>query len=78
MLLELAEVRQRIYVDTSVIGDYFDEEFEEATKRLFNRIENKDFNIYFSEINETELVLAPKYIQDLKLLIPKDCYHILN
>jgi predicted nucleic acid-binding protein len=41
-------MRQRIYIDTSVIGGYFDEEFEEATKRLFYRIQNKDFDIYFS------------------------------
>ena len=45
-------MRQRIYIDTSVIGGYFDEEFEEATKILFDWIQNKDFNIYFSEINE--------------------------
>jgi len=71
-------LRQRIYIDTSVIGGYFDEEFEEATKKLFDRIQNKDFDIYFSEVNETELILAPKHIQDLKLLIPKDCYHYLE
>ena len=67
-------MRQRIYIDTSVIGGYFDEEFEEATKLLFNRIANKDFDVYFSEVNETELSLAPIYIQDLKKLIPTDCY----
>ncbi|MGI8892349.1 MAG: PIN domain protein [Bacteroidia bacterium] len=71
-------MRQRIYIDTSVIGGYFDEEFEEATKSLFDRIQNKDFDIYFSEVNETELVLAPKHIQDLKSLIPKDCYYYLE
>jgi predicted nucleic acid-binding protein len=67
-------MRQRIYIDTSVIGGYFDEEFEEATKRLFDRIANKDFDVYFSEVNETELSLAPTYIQDIKKLIPADCY----
>lgn len=67
-------MRQRIYIDTSVIGGYFDEEFEEATKRLFDRIANKDFDVYFSEVNETELSLAPVYIQDIKKLIPTDCY----
>ena len=68
----------RIYVDTSVIGGYFDEEFEVATKRLFSRIKNKDFQVYFSEVNETELTLAPQHIQDLKELIPKDCYNYLE
>ena len=49
-------MRQRIYIDTSVIGGYFDDEFEDHTKKLFERIINKDFEIYFSEVNETELV----------------------
>lgn len=70
-------MRPRIYIDTPVIGGYFDEEFEEETKRLFDRIVNKDFDIYFSEVNETELSLAPQHIQDLKTLIPVDCYKYL-
>ena len=53
-------MQQRIYIDTSVIGGYYDTEFEVATKRLFNRIINKDFSIFFSEVNETELILALK------------------
>jgi hypothetical protein len=70
-------MRQRIYIDTSVIGGYFDEEFEDASKRLFERIADKDFDVYFSEVNETELSLAPHYIRDLKKLIPTDCYKYL-
>ncbi len=34
-------MRPRIYIDTSVIGGYYDEEFEEPTKKLFARIANK-------------------------------------
>lgn len=71
-------MRQRIYVDTSVIGGYYDDEFEEATKKLFERIENKDFDVYFSEVNETELVLAPQEVQDVKKLIPHDCYRYVE
>ncbi len=67
-------MRQRIYIDTSVIGGYYDEEFEELTKTFFERIENKDFDIYFSEVNETELILAPQEVQDVKKLIPAECY----
>jgi predicted nucleic acid-binding protein len=48
-------MRQRIYIDNSVIGGYYDEEFEEPTRKLFDRIENKDFIIFFSDVNETEL-----------------------
>src|SRR6266542_4183232 len=66
-------MRQRIYLDNSVIGGYHDEEFEEATKQLFERIINKEFFIYFSEVNETELEFAPGYIKKVKSLIPTDC-----
>lgn len=67
-------MRYKIYIDTSVIGGFFDEEFEEPTKRLFERIENGDFEVYFSEVNETELSIAPRHIRDLKKLIPEECY----
>lgn len=71
-------MRQKVYIDTSVIGGYFDEEFEEATKLLFVRFANKEFDVFFSEVNETELSLAPKHIQDLKNLIPEECYKYLE
>ena len=71
-------MRQRIYIDTSVIGGFYDDEFEEHTRLLFDRIQNKDFDIYFSEVNETELILAPQEVQDVKLLIPTDCYKYLE
>lgn len=45
---------------------------------MFERIINKDFDIYFSEVNETELILAPQEIQDIKKLIPPDCYKYLE
>jgi predicted nucleic acid-binding protein len=71
-------MRPRIYIDPSVIGGYFDDEFENFSKSLFERIINKDFEVYFSEVNETELSLAPKHIQDIKKLIPKDCFKYLE
>ena len=67
-------MRQRIYIDTSVVGGYFDNIFEEATRRLFDRIVNCDFDVYFSEVNETELSLAPQHVRNLVLLVPKECY----
>ena len=35
-------MKQRIYIDTSVVGGYFDEEFEEATIKLFDRLDNDE------------------------------------
>lgn len=71
-------MKQRVYIDTSVIGGYFDHEFEKATKWFFNRIQNKDFYVYFSEVNEAELALAPKHIRDLKKLITDECYYFVE
>ena len=64
-------VKQRIYIDTSVIGGYYDDEFSSDTKKLFERIKNGDFQVYLSEISRLELLPAPKRVQDLLKLIPQ-------
>jgi hypothetical protein len=71
-------MKLRIYIDTSVVGGYFDEEFEDVTKLFFDRIFRKDFLVYFSEISEAELSLAPDFVKDLKSKIPDDCYRYLD
>ncbi|MCX6234454.1 MAG: PIN domain-containing protein [Bacteroidetes bacterium] len=71
-------MKPRVYIDTSVVGGYFDEEFENDTKKFFERIINEDFIIYFSEISETELSLAPAFIKELKNKIPKSCYRYIE
>ena len=53
-------IRKRIYIDTSVIGGYYDVEFKTATRYFFKRIADKDFDVFFSEVNETELINAPQ------------------
>ena len=37
-----ATMKQRIYIDTSVFGGYFDMEFEKYTIPFFERIKNKE------------------------------------
>jgi len=71
-------MKQRIYIDTSVIGGYYDAEFETATRHLFSRIADKEYEVYFSEVNEAELVNAPLQVKDVKKLIPEDCFHYLH
>ncbi len=71
-------MQPRLYIDTSVIGGYHDEEFMEATRNFFERIEAKEFLIYLSEVNETELILAPQNVKDVQLKIPKDCLRYLE
>ena len=71
-------MKQRIYIDTSVIGGYYDTEFDEATREFFRRIENKEFDVYFSEVNDTELINAPQQVKEVKNLIPADCFHYIE
>ena len=71
-------MKSRLYIDNSVIGGYYDDKFMDATRAFFDRIINKDFIIYFSEVNETELVLAPQRVKDVKELIPFDCLKYLE
>jgi predicted nucleic acid-binding protein len=65
-------MKQRIYIDTSVIGGYFDTEFENATRQLFSRIVAKEYDVYFSEINEAELQNAPQQVKDMKPEVKKE------
>ena len=71
-------MKLRVYIDTSVVGGYLDDEFENDTKAFFERIFNKEFLVHFSEISEAELSLAPEFIKDLKEKIPPDCYKSLD
>ena len=57
--------KQRIYLDTSVFGGYYDVEFDEWTKPLFERINNGEFTILISTILDEELEFAPDRIKTL-------------
>ncbi len=58
-------MRQRIYIDTSVVGGYFDEEFKEATAMLFHRLENKEIVFVISDLLDLELIDAPERVRQL-------------
>ena len=62
---------QRIYIDTSVVGGYFDEEFEFYTKLFFERVEKGNFKIIASNLLETELKGAPAEVLTFYQSIPK-------
>jgi len=55
----------KIYLDTSVFGGYYDEEFKEYTKPLFDRIANDEFVLLFSNLTQDELENAPQQVKDL-------------
>lgn len=58
-------MRPRLYLDTSVFGGFFDEEFEEHTKPLFERIHQHDFTVLFSTVTQDELKNAPEKVKSL-------------
>jgi predicted nucleic acid-binding protein len=58
-------MKQRIYIDTSVVGGYFDEEFSEATQGLFKRFENNEVIFVVSDLLDLELIAAPQNVREL-------------
>ena len=58
-------MKQRIYIDTSVVGGYFDEEFKEATTKLFERLDNNEIIFVVSDLLDLELLKAPQQVRQL-------------
>lgn len=56
---------QRIYIDTSVLGGYFDKEFDIATQRLFDEVKKGEYKVVISNITEGELLNAPERVRTL-------------
>lgn len=57
--------KQRLYIDTSVFGGYYDEEFSEFTIPLFERLNLGEFIVLFSTVTQDELENAPEKVRDL-------------
>jgi len=60
-----------LYIDTSVIGGFFDIEFEIETKLLFQAIIDNQFDIVYSSVTEDELINAPEQVQKLLSTVPE-------
>ena len=58
-------MKQRIYIDTSVVGGYFDEEFKNDTIPLFERLEKGEIIFVVSDLLDLELINAPQKVRDL-------------
>ena len=54
----------RIYVDTSVVGGYFDDEFAVETKQFFEKVDCGDFSLVVSDLLRAELEQAPERVRD--------------
>ena len=58
-------MKQRIYIDTSVVGGFFDEEFKNDTIPLFERLEKGEILFVVSDLLDLELINAPQKVRDL-------------
>ena len=61
-----------LYLDTSVIGGYYDVEFEKETRLLFEDIIKGEFEVLYSSLTEDELINAPQRVRELINELPKD------
>ena len=54
-----------LYIDTSVIGGYFDPEFTVATRELWRQMEKGQYRFYASSISVSEVARAPDEVRTL-------------
>ncbi len=62
---------KRVYIDTSVVGGYFDEEFSADTKPLFDNLNKGRIKLLVSDLLEAELLRAPSFVMDFFNSLPK-------
>jgi hypothetical protein len=68
----------RIYVDTSVFGGCFDDEFKKESMRFFKYVDENIIKILLSPILLAELEPAPENVRNVLLGIPKSNTEILE
>lgn len=61
----------RAYIDTSVIGGYYDDEFSDESKRLFELFREGKMIAIVSEVTLIELQKAPENVQQLLEQLPE-------
>ena len=71
-------MKQKIYIDTSVVGGYFDDEFKEPTKLLFDRLVKEQVSFVISDLLELELIQAPEHVRELLDNFPVNYFERLN
>jgi len=73
----MQRTKQRIYIDTSVVGGYYDDEFSSDTMLFFERVINGEIIILLSDILVAELIGAPEFVKGLLPTIPaKQIEHV--
>ena len=58
-------MKQRVYIDTSVVGGFYDVEFEEYSRPLFDKINRGEIIFIYSDLLERELQDAPAKVKEV-------------
>lgn len=70
--------RIRIYVDNSVFGGVYDEEFADTSKRFFDRVHRGDYLVVVSQIVFDEIEDAPAIVQQVLKDLPDNALEIVR
>ncbi len=70
LLPQQEPMRRRIYTDTSEFGGYYDEEFQEPSRRLFKRFKDGSDLLLLSDLTRLELLGAPEQVGQLVDSLP--------
>jgi predicted nucleic acid-binding protein len=54
----------KVYIDTSVVGGYYDDEFDTDTKAFFAKVDEGKFVLVVSDLLEAELIRAPEHVRN--------------
>lgn len=65
-------MKRRIYTDTSVFGGYYDEEFQEPSRNLFERFRQGQDLLILSDLTRLELRAAPGRVRQLVESLPTE------
>jgi hypothetical protein len=71
-------MRRRIYADTSVFGGYYDEEFQEPSRRLFKRFKDAADLLLLSDLTRLELLGAPEQVAQLADSLPSSAVEMVE
>jgi predicted nucleic acid-binding protein len=68
----------KVYIDTSIVGGYFDDDFSSDTKELFKRLENKEIIFIISSVLQQELRKAPANVRELLAQYDPSCFEYVE
>jgi len=65
-------MKQRVYIDTSIVGGYFDVEFAQDTVPFFESVRKGERIILISGLLNDELKNAPAHVRELLQTVPSE------